>query len=142
MVSRISYDLESGFDINKPVVFTNTWEIPKGIIGDAYVEYGSETYYKMKRITDLVDEHLLEKFNRSYGVWVAQTPALSVIDWGRYAFDSDAELTTFFSLHGHELIPLTDMSLYQEAEDISLSLPHYPQKGYIMDAGDYIIVHL
>ncbi len=142
MVSRISYDLESKFDTNKPVIFTNTWEVPKGIIGDAYVAYGSKTYYKMKRITDMVDEHLLEKFNRGYGVWVAQTPALSVIDWGRYAFDSDAELTTFFSLHGHELVPLTDISLYQDIEVMSLSLPQYPQEGYIVDIGDYIIVHL
>ena len=142
MVSRISYDLESKFDTNKSVIFTNTWEVPKGIIGDAYVAYGSKTYYKMKRITDMVDEHLLEKFNRGYGVWVAQTPALSVIDWGRYAFDSDAELTTFFSLHGHELVPLTDISLYQDIEVMSLSLPQYPQEGYIADMGDYIIVHL
>lgn len=142
MVARIAYDLESEFDVTKPVVFTNTWEIPKGIIKDAYVEYGSETYWKMKRITDRVDEHLLEKFYRTYGVWVAQTPALSVIDWGRWAFDTDEELVRFFSMHGHELVPLSDTSLYKEAEEASLNLPHYPQKGYIVDQGEYIIVHL
>ena len=37
----------------------------------------------MHRLTDFVDEHLLEKFYREYGVWVAQTPSLSVLDWGR-----------------------------------------------------------
>lgn len=142
MVARISYDLESGFDVKKPVVFTNTWEIPKGIIEDAYVDYGSETFWKMKRITDRVDEHLLEKFYRTYGVWVAQTPALSVIDWGRRAFDTDEELVRFFAMHGHELVPLLDTALYEEAEEASLDLPHYPQKGYIKDCGKYIIVHL
>ena len=44
-----------------------------------------------------MDPDLLDKYNRgSRGVWVAQTPALSVIDWGRYAFDSDAELVKIF----------------------------------------------
>lgn len=141
VAERIAYELERDFDTSKPVVFTGTYEVPKGIIGDAYVEYGTETFYRMKRITDRIDEHLLEKFYRSYGVWVAQTPALSVIDWGKYAFDDDTELVRFFKMHGHDLTPLLDTSLYETAEQISLELPEYPQKGSIVDAGDYIIVH-
>jgi len=89
-----------------------------------------------------VDPDLLDKYNRgSRGVWVAQTPALSVIDWGRYAFDSDAELVKFFEMHGHQLVALEDISLYAAAEEESLDLPEYPQEGYIVDKGDYIIVH-
>ena len=72
---------------------------------------------------------------------MAQTPALSVIDWGRYAFDSDAELVKFFAMHGHSLVAEEDISLYEGAEKESLELPHYPQEGYIVDKGDYIIVH-
>jgi len=61
------------------------------------VSYSSPVYYKMKRLADLVDPDLLDKYNRgSRGVWVAQTPALSVIDWGRYAFDSDAVVGSKF----------------------------------------------
>ena len=62
---------------------------------------------------------------------MAQTPALSVIDWGRYAFDSDAELVKFFEMHGHQLVALEDISLYAAAEEESLDLPEYPQEGYI-----------
>ncbi len=141
-VDQIAMDLERDFDTSKPVVFTGNYEIPYSIIQDAYVGYGTETYAKMKRITDRIDPDLLDKYNRgSKGVWVAQTPALSVIEWGRYAFDNDAELVKFFAMHGHTIVPLLDGSLYAEAEAKSVDLPKYPEDGYIVDQGDYIIVH-
>lgn len=141
-VDQIALDLERDFDTSKPVIFTGNYEIPYSIVKDAYVSYGDSRYYKMKRLTDLIDPDLLDKYNRgSRGVWVAQTPALSVIDWGRYAFDSDAELVKFFAMHGHSLVDCGDIDRYAEAEEESLDLPEYPQDGYIVDKGDYIIVH-
>ena len=141
-VDQIALDLERDFDTSKPVIFTGNYEIPYSIVKDAYVSYGDRKYYKMKRLTDLIDPDLLDKYNRgSKGVWVAQTPALSVIDWGRYAFDSDAELVRFFEMHGHRLVACEDIDRYAEAEEESLNLPEYPQDGYIVDKGDYIIVH-
>ena len=141
-VDQIALDLERDFDTSKPVIFTGNYEIPYSIVKDAYVSYGDSKYYKMKRLTDLIDPDLLDKYNRgSKGVWVAQTPALSVIDWGRYAFDSDAELVRFFEMHGHRLVACEDIDRYAEAEEESLNLPEYPQDGYIVDKGDYIIVH-
>lgn len=141
-VDQIALDLERDFDTSKPVIFTGNYEIPYSIVKDAYVSYGDSRYYKMKRLTDLIDPDLLDKYNRgSKGVWVAQTPALSVIDWGRYAFDSDAELVRFFEMHGHRLVACGDIDRYTEAEEESLNLPEYPQDGYIVDKGDYIIVH-
>ena len=141
-VDQIALDLERDFDTSKPVIFTGNYEIPYSIVKDAYVSYGDRKYYKMKRLTDLIDPDLLDKYNRgSKGVWVAQTPALSVIDWGRYAFDSDAELVEFFAMHGHRLVACVDIDRYAEAEEESLNLPEYPQDGYIVDKRDYIIVH-
>lgn len=143
-VGEIAHELEKHFDTSKPVVFTGNYEVPQGIIQDAYVPIGTETFFKMKYITDMVDEHLLEKFYRSYGVWVAQTPALSVIDWGRLAFDTDEELVRFFAMHGYELTPMMNQSVYAEAElyAYEMELPKFPGEGSIVDMGDYIIVHL
>ena len=138
---RVADELERKFDTSKPIVFTGIWENPRSIVADAYVEYSSEDFYRMKRITDLVDEHLLEKFYRDYGVWVAQTPSLSVVSWGKYAFDTDEELIRFLRLHGHEFRPLLDTSLYEPAEQYALELPSFPMEGSIVDMGDYIIVH-
>lgn len=140
-VGQIAMELEKGFDTSKPVIFTGKYEVPREIIADAYVSYGSETFYKLKRWTDPLDEHLLEKFYRSYGVWVAQTPELSVIEWGRNAFGDDSELARFFAMHGHELTPYTESENYHEIEVYSLGLPGFPREGSIVDRGDYIIVH-
>ncbi|MCM1541497.1 MAG: glucosyltransferase domain-containing protein [Blautia sp.] len=139
---RIACELEREYGtVDKPVMFTGTYQVPRGLVQDAYVPYNSETFYRMKRWTDPVDEHLLDKFYRDYGVWVAQTPALSVIDWGRYAFDTDEELIRFFHMHGYELHPYLAQENYAAAETYSLDLPEFPREGSIVDMGDYIIVH-
>lgn len=44
-------------------------------------------------------------------------------------------------MHGHRLVACGDTDRYAEAEEESLNLPEYPQDGYIVDKGDYIIVH-
>ena len=140
--NEVAYELEKSFDTTKPVVFTGKYLVPQGIVQDAFVPYNSKTFYQIYRLTSILDEHLLEKFNYgNYGVWVAQTPALSVIDWGRDAFGTDAELVRFFNMHGHLLVPMTDESVYEAAELDSIDLPTFPQEGSIVDMGDYIIVH-
>lgn len=140
-MSRVAYELEREYDTSKPILFTGEWENPRELVKDAYVAYNTDTFYRMKRITDPIDEHLLEKFYRNYGVWVAQTPSLSVVSWGKYAFDTDEELIYFLRFHGHEFRALTDTSLYREAEEYAVELPHFPQEGSIEDRGDYILVH-
>lgn len=142
MAEQIGNQLKRGFDTSKPVVFTGTYRAPRGIIEGAYVNYGTVTFYKMKRMTDPLDEHLLEKFYRDeYGVWVAQTPALSVLDWGVSAFGGDEELVRFFAMHGYEIVGNKDQERFEAATQHSVGLPHFPADGSIVDMGDYIIVH-
>lgn len=140
-MSRVGDALERDFDTDKPVIFTGEWENPKSIVADAYVDIGSETFFKMQRITSMVDEHLLEKFYRTHGVWVAQTPSLSVVSWGKYAFGTNEELVRFMAHHGYEVRPLLDSSCYETAEQYGVSMPSFPKEGSIQDMGDYIIVH-
>ncbi len=140
-MSRVGDALERDFDTGKPVIFTGEWENPKSIVADAYVDIGSETFFKMQRITSMVDEHLLEKFYRTHGVWVAQTPSLSVVSWGKYAFETNEELVRFMAHHGYEIRPLLDSSYYETAEQYGVSMPSFPEEGSIQDMGDYIIVH-
>ncbi len=140
-IHQVAHELEKGYDLSKPVVFAGVYEVPSTIVDDAYVDFGSETFFKMKRLTDIIDEHLLEKYYRNDGVWVAQTPALSVIDWSRRAFETNQELVKFFAMHGHTIQPLMDKSLYDAIETQGLTMPVFPQEGSILDAGEYIIVH-
>lgn len=149
-VDKIAYELEKGFDTSKPIIFTGMYRMPDSILADTYVPYGSETFFKINRLTQMVDEHLLEKFYRDEGVWVAQMPSLSLIGWGISAFDTNEELIRFFAMHGHDLVPYTDttwadsqeQSQYRQAEVLSKDWPSFPKEGSIQDMGDYIIVHL
>lgn len=141
-MSQVAKELQAHYDTSKPVVFTGSYMPPEGVIGRAYASYGSEEYYKIKRLTDLLDKDLLDKFNRgSYGVWVAQTPALSVIDWGFAAFENDAELVHFCEMHGYDLMANMDNALYEELQVKTANFPRFPQEGSIMDMGEYIVVH-
>lgn len=142
LAEQIDMELKKNFDGSKPVVFIGNYTPPKSIIGDAYVEYGTETFFKMKRLTDPIDEHLLEKFYREYGVWVAQTPALSVYEWGVNAFGTDEELARFFAMHGLSVTANTNPEYFDEASGYFLNMPSFPEEGSIEDRGEYIIVRL
>lgn len=142
LARQIDTALKKDFDSSKPVVFIGTYTPPKSIVKDAYVDYGSETFFRIKRLTDPIDEHLLEKFYREYGVWVAQTPALSVLEWGINAFESDEELARFFAMHGMEIKANTSQEYFAEASAYFLNMPVFPAEGSIEDRGEYIIVRL
>lgn len=142
LVRQIDTELKKDFDTSKPVVFIGNYVPPESIIGDAYVKYGTETFFDMKRLTDPIDEHLLEKFYRDYGVWVAQTPALSVLEWGINAFESDEELARFFAMHGMEIKANTNQAYFAEASEYFLNMPVFPKDGSIEDRGEFIIVRL
>lgn len=142
LAEQIDMELKKNFDSSKPVVFIGNYAPPKSIIGDAYVEYGTETFFKMKRLTDPIDEHLLEKFYREYGVWVAQTPALSVYEWGVNAFGTDEELARFFAMHGLSVTANTNPEYFDEASAYFLNMPPFPEEGSVEDRGEYIIVRL
>lgn len=72
---------------------------------------------------------------------MAQTPDLSVIDWGKNAFGDGEELVKFFRMHGHEICGVTEQPLLEEARQAGVSMPHFPREGSIVDKGAYIIVN-
>ncbi len=141
-MNRIAYELECNYDIEKPLIFTGAYVAPTGILRNTYVPYDSELFAKIDRAAALIDDTVLRNFYRAQGVWVAQTPALSVLDWGRYAFGDDKEMARFYEIHGQKLVPETDLAKYEEATSYAAQhMTHFPAKGSIADMGEYIIVN-
>lgn len=140
-INQIAHELEQNFDTSKPVIFTGEHMVPESIVEDAFVEYNSEIYLKMLKAVSLFDFHILEKYHQEYGVWVAQTPALSGIDWARRAFDNNTELIKLFAMHGHTLVPYMEEDMYDTIEAETADMPQFPAEGSIVDKGDYIVVH-
>lgn len=138
---QIALELEKNCDISKPLVFIGTYEVPMELIQDAYVPIGSEKFFRMNRITSMIDEHLLEKYYRRNQIWVAQTPALSVIQWGMDAFDSNEQLIRFMKMHGHSFVASADTELAQKVTMENLDMPAWPEAGSIREEENYIIIN-
>lgn len=140
-MNQVAYELERSCDITKPLIFVGVYDIPMEIIQDAYVPIGSELFWKMNRITSKIDEHLLEKFYRRGNIWVAQTPSLSVIQWGMSAFDGNKELIKFMKMHGHEFVATEDIAFIQQVTMENLDMPVWPRDGSIKEYEDYIVIN-
>lgn len=136
----VALELERHHDISKPVIFVGSYEIPMGIVQDAYVPLGTETFYKMNRITQIIDPHLLEKYYRRNNIWVVQTPALSLIGWGINAFGGNQELIHFYNMHGHNFVGVNDYDTISKAQTDYFNLPGWPKEGSIVETDEYIIV--
>lgn len=142
---QVAYELEKGYDTGKPIVFRGAYLVPFWIAEDAYLEYGSAEYNRLRSVGDLIDPHLIEKYNADdgNGYVFAETPVNSTLRWGVTAFDGTAsELGNFWRMLGYNFRIETDLRRIKEAEKISEEMPEFPQTGYIKECGDYIIVNL
>lgn len=145
-MNTIAYDLKKEYDISKPIIFKGTYHVPYEITQSGYLSFDSPRYQFMKKITDLFDEHLLEKFNArdGRGYVFVETPVDSTLLWGVFAFDTTAgELEKFWRMHGQEnLYVERDLDKINEAQNMSEQMPGYPQNGYIRECEEYIIVKI
>lgn len=145
VMEQVAYDLEKDYGTEKPIVFRGAYYVPYGIVQDAYLAFDSVEYGWIRRIGDLVDPHLVEKYNAEdgHGYDFAETPVNSTLRWGATAFDGTAsQLGNFMRMLGHEFRMETDLSRIDEAEKISEDMPEFPETGYIKECKDYIIVNL
>lgn len=146
-MNAIALELEAHYDTSKPVIIRGSYEVPHGIIKDAYVNDETWQYQWIKKILDAIDPHLMEKYYSAsgYGYYFSETPLISVIDWGVNAFDdTNVEFFKFWEMHGHSFVMETDLEKYEEAQQkmTELQMPSWPEEGYIVELEEYIIVNL
>ncbi len=146
VMDQVAYDLEKDYDATKPIVFRGAYVVPYEICSDAYVSFSSAEYGWICRMTDPIDTHLKEKYFAPIGFCFAESPVVSVLQWGITAFDGTSQqLIEFWRMHGHDSFRcVKDLQVIEEAEAIreNTNMPGYPKKGYIMELEDYIIVNL
>ena len=143
-VEQVAYDLKKGYDTAKPVAFRGAYYVPYGIVENAYLEFDSVKYGWIRGIGDLIDPHLVEKYNAEdgHGYVFAETPVNSTLRWAATAFGGTAvQLGNFMEMLGHDFVIETDLRKIDEADVIADSMPHFPEDGYIRDCGEYIIVN-
>ena len=147
VMDNIAYTLEEGsYNLSKPIIFRGAYLVPYEIARKSYLGLDTKRYNIMKKIADLVDVHLLEKFNAEDGGGYVFTemPINSTLRWGVTAFDGTAgELGKFWRMHGYNRFYIeTDLEKIAEAEEKRKNMPGYPEKGYIKECEEYIIINM
>lgn len=131
VVCNIAKDLEK-YDKNKPVIFIGYYQLSNNI----------EDKYAVKKdsVAGKIINYTSKKAKKSYTYTACQTSISSYISWSIYSFSSaNVELEKFFSSCGYDF-KLGTNEQFKEATKKYINIPSYNDSGYILDAGDYIVV--
>ena len=131
VVCNIAKDLEK-YDKNKPVIF----------IGYYQLSNNTEDKYTVKKdsVAGRIINYTSKKAEKSYTYTACQTSIGSYISWSIYSFSSaNVELKKFFNECGYDF-KLGTNEQFKEATKKYINIPSYNDSGYILDAGDYIVV--
>jgi len=131
VVCNIAKDLEK-YDKNKPVIFIGYYQLSNNI-KDKYA-------VKKDSVAGRIINYTSKKAKKSYDYTACQTSISSYISWSIYSFSSaNVELKKFFNACGYDF-KLGTNEQFEEATKKYINIPSYNDSGYILDAGDYIVV--
>jgi hypothetical protein len=140
----VAYDVEKEYGSDTPVVFVGQYDIPYEFIQDFYVPYNSWQYKLISKITDVVDEHLKEKYWQPEGYCFIGEANLPMIRWAFDAFDgTNGQMIRFLEMHGYSFTTLTDADKVEEItlESEQQNLPRWPEEGSITMQDGYVLVN-
>lgn len=131
VVCNIAKDLEK-YDKNKPVIFIGYYQLSNNI-KDKYT-------VKKDSVAGRIINYTSKKAKKSYAYAACQTSISSYISWSICSFSSaNVELKKFFNSCGYDF-KLGTNEQFKEATKKYINIPSYNDSGYILDAGDYIVV--
>lgn len=131
VVCNIAKDLEK-YDKNKPVIFIGYYQLSNSIEDKHTVKKDS--------VAGRIIDYTSKKAKKSYTYTACQTSISSYISWSICPFSSaNVELKKFFNSCGYDF-KLGTNEQFKEATKKYINIPSYNDSGYILDAGDYIVV--
>lgn len=131
VVCNIAKDLEK-YDKNKPVIFIGYYQLSNSIEDKHTVKKDS--------VAGRIINYTSKKAKKSYTYTACQTSISSYISWSICPFSSaNVELKKFFNSCGYDF-KLGTNEQFKEATKKYINIPSYNDSGYILDAGDYIVV--
>ncbi|MFI3238403.1 MAG: glucosyltransferase domain-containing protein [Lachnospiraceae bacterium] len=144
-MSMLAVDVIKEVDESLPICVIGDYEVPEALTESCYVaEWSKKTWLITTAITCL-DESMLDSYMTDRGYCFAQTPLLSVIDWGMTAFYGfDRELVKIWATLGYDFVEDGDLEHYSYGQTmIEGGMPVWPEEGSIIEIdGEYILVHI
>ena len=144
IMNSIALEIMKSCDTDKPVCIIGTYDTPDSLISDIYVPDWSKKYKLINVLANAIDPDIFDKYNvEGKGYATAETPALSLINWGLYAYSMPGnELIKFWKMHGFNFYYDSDLQHQQEAMALMKNGPAWPENGSIVEMDNYIIVNL
>ncbi|MDR0949549.1 MAG: glucosyltransferase domain-containing protein [Lachnospiraceae bacterium] len=142
-MESVSLYIQENCDSSKPVCVIGSYEIPQGLISSAYSpNWSKRTKLAKFLIVTLFGSEVWSDYETPHGYAVAETPLLSVIEWGTHAFQRlDTELAKFCDMHGIFFQADNNPSHYANALQTFAESPSWPQKGSVVEQEDHIVVN-
>ncbi len=141
VMNDVALYLQQNCDTSKPVCIIGHRKVPAAFLEDIATPAWSKKYMIVEKVVKAVDERIFDKYNTPYGYIAAETPVLSMLDWGATAFyHHDRELIKFWKMHGVTLNEDTDIDHYEEAGHLMEDAPSWPFPGSVAELDEYIIV--
>lgn len=102
---NIALEIMRNCESGKPVCIIGNYQVPESLISDVYVPEWSKKYRLIRWLVRGIDPDIFEKYNmEGRGYSTAETPMLSLINWGIYAYNTPgSELIKFWEMHGFTL---------------------------------------
>ncbi len=144
VIRQIGVDLQRDFDREKPVIFVGYYEVDKDILEAASVSKDSLAWKAYKKVYLKFYELMGSSYNEEWlNTKLPETNVNSAIRWSIESFGQES-MPKLFSYYGYDYVPADFWSVYDEATEYakSTNMPTYPEKDYIQDVGEYIIVNL
>lgn len=145
-------NLLENYDIKKPVVVVGPTLPGNELCREASIPHDSWKYRVIASLTAF-DPTIKEKYHAYYDGWVylyAESPLLSVLTWARNPFENcdlvaSQQYINFWEMIGYyDFTYVPKVEMIEKAEEIrkNSGMPAYPSEGYIIDAGDMLIINL
>lgn len=141
VMNAIALDILENYGADKPLCIVGRYHVPDSLVSDVYVPEWSKKFQLVSWLVKAVDEDIFDKYYvEGKGYATAETPALSMINWGTYAYGMPGnELIKFWKMHGFSFD--CDMEHRQEAMELMQDGPAWPEIGGIVEMDSYIIVN-
>ena len=138
----VALEIMRNCDEEKPICAVGRYLTPTALLDRLYTPSWSKKYMLTEWLVKAVDEEIFEKYDTPYGYAAAETPQLSLINWGTYAFfGTDRELIKFWKMIGFTFVEDGNSEHYQYARELMRTAPAWPKEGSIVEMDDYIIVN-
>lgn len=144
VIRQISTDLQTDYDVSKPIVFVGIYKISDYINEKASISQDDPRWKLYSTLWNKGNQLIGNRFDSTYlSRKLPQTNVNSVLCWGWYAHEQEA-MQKLFSYYGFTYTPADYVEVFPQANQYAYDtqMPKYPQDGYIQDMGDYIIVCL